>query len=172
MATVCAKCGSSLEGRPRFCTTCGAPVEALSPEELKPRFCTQCGAPNEIHAQFCAKCGKPVGADAPAKAPQPDGPAPLALARPGWQALPTAPPPSPLKSHTGRNILLALLLIVVLCGVAVVGGVLVGIIENLAGTFIPYVGRELKLTIALILIVAVLMVRPSGIFGRQVVTRV
>ena len=124
MATVCAKCGSSLEGRPRFCTTCGAPVEALSPEELKPRFCTQCGAPNEIHAQFCAKCGKPVGADAPAKAPQPDGPAPLAPARPGWQALPTAPPPSPLKSHTGRNILLALLLIVVLCGVAVVGGVL------------------------------------------------
>jgi len=30
----------------------------------------------------------------------------------------------------------------------------------------------LKLTIALILIVAVLMVRPSGIFGRQVVIRV
>jgi branched-subunit amino acid ABC-type transport system permease component len=28
------------------------------------------------------------------------------------------------------------------------------------------------LTIALVLIVAVLMVRPSGIFGRQVVTRV
>src|SRR5712691_8927378 len=57
-------------------------------------------------------------------------------------------------------------------GGAVVGGFGVGVIENLAGTFIPYFGRELKLTIALILIVAVLMVRPSGIFGRQVVIRV
>jgi branched-chain amino acid transport system permease protein len=57
-------------------------------------------------------------------------------------------------------------------GGAVAGGFLVGIIENLAGSFIPYVGRELKLSIALFLIVAVLMVRPSGIFGRQVVTRV
>src|SRR3954465_10745316 len=57
-------------------------------------------------------------------------------------------------------------------GGAVLGGFAVGVIENLAGTFIPYVGRELKLTIALILIVAVLMVRPSGIFGRRVVTRV
>ena len=50
---------------------------------------------------------------------------------------------------------------------AVVGGFSVGVIENLAGTFIPYVGRELKLTIALALIVAVLdaqaerTVRPS-----------
>jgi branched-chain amino acid transport system permease protein len=55
---------------------------------------------------------------------------------------------------------------------AVVGGFSVGVIENLAGTFIPYVGRELKLPIALALIVAVLTVRPSGLFGRVVVTRV
>ena len=57
-------------------------------------------------------------------------------------------------------------------GGAVVGGFAVGVIENLAGTFIPYVGRELKLTIALVLIVAVLMVRPSGLFGRREVSRV
>jgi branched-chain amino acid transport system permease protein len=57
-------------------------------------------------------------------------------------------------------------------GGAVIGGFCVGIIENLAGTFIPYVGRELKLTIALVLIVVVLMFRPSGIFGRSVVSRV
>jgi branched-chain amino acid transport system permease protein len=57
-------------------------------------------------------------------------------------------------------------------GGAVLGGFAVGVIENVAGTFIPYVGRELKLTIALILIVAVLMVRPSGLFGRSVVSRV
>jgi branched-chain amino acid transport system permease protein len=55
---------------------------------------------------------------------------------------------------------------------AVVGGLLVGVIENIAGTFIPYVGRELKLTIALTLIVTVLTVRPSGLFGRVYVTRV
>jgi branched-chain amino acid transport system permease protein len=54
---------------------------------------------------------------------------------------------------------------------AVIGGFSVGVIENLSG-FIPYVGRELKLTIALALIVAVLTVRPSGLFGRVIVTRV
>jgi branched-chain amino acid transport system permease protein len=57
-------------------------------------------------------------------------------------------------------------------GGAVLGGFAVGIIENLAGAFIPYFGRELKLTIALIVIVAVLLVRPSGVFGRRVVSRV
>jgi branched-chain amino acid transport system permease protein len=55
---------------------------------------------------------------------------------------------------------------------AVIGGFSVGVIENLAGTYIPYVGRELKLTIALALIVAVLTIKPSGLFGRVVVTRV
>jgi branched-chain amino acid transport system permease protein len=57
-------------------------------------------------------------------------------------------------------------------GGAVAGGFAVGVIENLAGTFIPYVGRELKLTIALVLIVAVLMIKPNGVFGRMVVSRV
>jgi branched-chain amino acid transport system permease protein len=57
-------------------------------------------------------------------------------------------------------------------GGAVLGGFAVGVIENLAGAFIPYFGRELKLTIALIVIVAVLLVRPSGLFGRSVVSRV
>jgi branched-chain amino acid transport system permease protein len=57
-------------------------------------------------------------------------------------------------------------------GGAVLGGFAVGVIENLAGTFIPYVGRELKLTIALFTIVAVLTVKPNGLFGRTVVTRV
>jgi branched-chain amino acid transport system permease protein len=55
---------------------------------------------------------------------------------------------------------------------AVLGGFAVGVIENLAGTFIPYVGREMKLTIALALIVTVLMFKPSGLFGRKIVTRV
>ena len=57
-------------------------------------------------------------------------------------------------------------------GGAVFGGFSVGVIENLAGTYVPVVGREMKLTIALIIIVAVLCVKPSGLFGRPVVTRV
>jgi len=57
-------------------------------------------------------------------------------------------------------------------GGAVVGGFAVGVVENIAGTFIPYFGSELRLTIALILIVGVLMIRPSGLFGRRTVTRV
>jgi branched-chain amino acid transport system permease protein len=57
-------------------------------------------------------------------------------------------------------------------GGAVLGGFAVGVIENLAGTFVPYIGREMKLTIALALIIAVLMIRPSGLFGRRIVSRV
>jgi branched-chain amino acid transport system permease protein len=55
---------------------------------------------------------------------------------------------------------------------AVVGGFLVGIIENLAGTYIPVIGGELKLPIALFLIVTVLVFKPTGLFGRVVVQRV
>ena len=55
---------------------------------------------------------------------------------------------------------------------AVFGGFMVGIIENLAGTFIPVIGGELKLPIALFLIVAVLVFKPSGLFGRTIVQRV
>ena len=50
-------------------------------------------------------------------------------------------------------------------GGAVFGGFAVGIIENLAGTYIPVVGGELKLTIALFIIISVLVVRPTGLFG-------
>ena len=52
------------------------------------------------------------------------------------------------------------------------GGFAVGIVENLAGTYIPVVGTELKLPIALFLIVAVLVFKPSGLFGRRIVQRV
>src|SRR5215813_6561507 len=57
-------------------------------------------------------------------------------------------------------------------GGAVFGGFLVGIIENLAGTYIPVVGREMKLSIALSIIVVVLTVKPAGLFGRTIVSRV
>jgi branched-chain amino acid transport system permease protein len=47
---------------------------------------------------------------------------------------------------------------------AVAGGVIVGVIENLAGTYVPVVGREMKLSIALAFIVIALLMRPSGLF--------
>jgi branched-chain amino acid transport system permease protein len=57
-------------------------------------------------------------------------------------------------------------------GGAVIGGLLVGTAENLAGTYIPLIGGELKLPIALVLIVAVLVLRPNGLFGRVSIRRV
>jgi branched-chain amino acid transport system permease protein len=52
---------------------------------------------------------------------------------------------------------------------AVLGGFIVGVIENVAGT---YLGTEVKLTVALVIIVAVLVLKPSGLFGRVHVARV
>ena len=53
---------------------------------------------------------------------------------------------------------------------AVIGGFAVGVLENLAGAYV--VGTELKLTVALAIIIGVLVVRPSGLFGRVVTSRV
>lgn len=53
---------------------------------------------------------------------------------------------------------------------AVVGGFVVGVLENLLGTYV--VGAELKLSVALVLIIGVLVARPSGLFGKAVVVRV
>jgi branched-chain amino acid transport system permease protein len=55
---------------------------------------------------------------------------------------------------------------------AVVGGFLVGVTENLVGTYVSFIGTELKLTVALGMIIIVLLVRPSGLFGRSFVRRV
>lgn len=55
---------------------------------------------------------------------------------------------------------------------AVIGGFLVGVFENLVGTYIPGVGNELKLPIALALIIVVLVIKPSGLLGRAIVQRV
>jgi branched-chain amino acid transport system permease protein len=57
-------------------------------------------------------------------------------------------------------------------GGAVLGGLLVGVIENLVGTYVKFIGTELKLTVALAIILIVLLVKPSGLFGRAHVQRV
>jgi len=53
---------------------------------------------------------------------------------------------------------------------AVMGGFIVGVLENLAGAYV--VGTELKLSVALVIIVGVLVVRPLGLFGSGGVSRV
>jgi branched-chain amino acid transport system permease protein len=53
---------------------------------------------------------------------------------------------------------------------AVIGGFIVGIIENIGGAYI--VGTELKLSMALFIIVVVLVVKPAGLFGKTLVSRV
>jgi branched-chain amino acid transport system permease protein len=49
---------------------------------------------------------------------------------------------------------------------SVIGGFLVGVIENLAGTYIRFIGTDLKLTVALAIIVLVLIFKPAGLFSR------
>jgi branched-chain amino acid transport system permease protein len=55
---------------------------------------------------------------------------------------------------------------------AVVGGLLLGVIVNLVGTYVDFIGPELRLPTALALILGVLLVRPAGLFGRQTARRV
>ena len=54
---------------------------------------------------------------------------------------------------------------------AVVGGVLVGVLLALVGTYIPG-GQNLRIPFALLVIVVVLMFKPAGLFGRAEATRV
>lgn len=53
---------------------------------------------------------------------------------------------------------------------AVAGGLLFGVLENLAGTYV--IGNDLKLSFALAVVVTVLVIRPNGLFGRPGVKRV
>jgi branched-chain amino acid transport system permease protein len=55
---------------------------------------------------------------------------------------------------------------------AVVGGILVGLTINLAGAYLPGVGGDLQLAVGLAIIVVVLLVRPTGLFGRAATRRV
>jgi branched-chain amino acid transport system permease protein len=53
---------------------------------------------------------------------------------------------------------------------AVIGGIMVGVVETLAGAYV--VGTELRLSVALIIIVGVLLIKPTGMFGKTFITRV
>jgi len=55
---------------------------------------------------------------------------------------------------------------------AVVGGLVLGVGLNLIGTYVDFIGTELQLPLALLIILVVLLVKPTGLFGRPVVRRV
>jgi branched-chain amino acid transport system permease protein len=55
---------------------------------------------------------------------------------------------------------------------AVVGGLTLGVVINLLGSYVDFVGQELRLPTALAVLLLVLVVRPTGLFGRVVVRRV
>ena len=58
-------------------------------------------------------------------------------------------------------------------GGAVIGGLLIGVIENLAAEYQQeWIGQEMKLGVALLVIFVVLLVKPSGLFGTAKVERV
>ncbi len=57
-------------------------------------------------------------------------------------------------------------------GGAVIAGLAIGVIENMAAGYIGFIGQEMKLAVAFIVILVVLMVKPSGLFGTAKVERV
>jgi branched-chain amino acid transport system permease protein len=58
-------------------------------------------------------------------------------------------------------------------GGAVLGGLIIGVIENMAAGYSDeWVGQELKVGVALVVILVVLLVKPSGLFGTAKVERV
>jgi branched-chain amino acid transport system permease protein len=55
---------------------------------------------------------------------------------------------------------------------AVVGGIVLGLVIDLLGRYVDWIGSTLKLPVALALILGFLLVRPQGMFGRLAVRRV
>ena len=50
---------------------------------------------------------------------------------------------------------------------AVLGGWIIGVAENLAGTYIDFIGSDLKILVPLVAILVVLLFRPTGLFGSR-----
>jgi len=54
----------------------------------------------------------------------------------------------------------------------VVAAWLIGVLENLAAVYLPFIGHDLKIAVPFILLFVVLLLRPQGLFGRKSVVRV
>jgi branched-chain amino acid transport system permease protein len=83
----------------------------------------------------------------------------------------------PLDPNMMRAVLIYAFAAAVLGGLtspfgAVVGGLALGVTLNLLSAYVDFIGTQLRLPVALALILGVLLVRPAGLFGRTVVRRV
>jgi branched-chain amino acid transport system permease protein len=54
---------------------------------------------------------------------------------------------------------------------AVIGGWIIGVAETLAGYYVDFIGSDLKILVPLAIILVVLLIRPSGLFGSPEVAR-
>lgn len=54
----------------------------------------------------------------------------------------------------------------------VIAAWLIGVLENLAAVYVPFIGHDLKIAVPFIMIFVVLILRPQGLFGRRTVVRV
>jgi branched-chain amino acid transport system permease protein len=55
---------------------------------------------------------------------------------------------------------------------AVIAAWTIGILENLAGAYVEFIGDDLKIAVPFLLVMFVMIWRPQGLFGRKVVVRV
>jgi branched-chain amino acid transport system permease protein len=55
---------------------------------------------------------------------------------------------------------------------AVVGSLLLGVFIALIGTYVDWIGTDLRLPVALAVILGILLIRPAGLFGRAATSRV
>jgi branched-chain amino acid transport system permease protein len=55
---------------------------------------------------------------------------------------------------------------------AVVAAAFIGVVENLAGAYVEFIGDDLRIAVPFIAVIVILVVRPQGLFGRKVTVRV
>jgi branched-chain amino acid transport system permease protein len=101
----------------------------------------------------------------------------LAAAMGAVSGMLTAPALASFDQNLMQPVLLYAFAAAVLGGIespfgAVVGALLLGVFVNLVGTYVDWVGNDLRLPVALAVILGVLLIRPSGLFGRPSARRV
>lgn len=82
-----------------------------------------------------------------------------------------------LDPHMMSSVLVYALAAAILGGLdsplgAIVAALAIGVVENLAGTYIGFIGNDLRIAVPLALMAVVLLVRPQGFFGRRETERV
>jgi branched-chain amino acid transport system permease protein len=53
----------------------------------------------------------------------------------------------------------------------VIGGLLIGVLTAIGGRYVPGLGGDLNVVLAFSVVLAVVLVKPAGLFGRESVVR-